>query len=182
MAIDSETGLLQWRHYTIPDEPKEVGKSSLGTPVLAPSGAPSWSSPTIDIERRLVYIGTGENYSSPAEGNSDAILAINMGDGSRAWTRQSTAGDAWNVACMMEDNPNCPEEDGPDFDHGSSILVRHEDNSELLLAGHKNGTVYALDPDNEGELIWSRKIDEAVYWWGALGYGVGRIRTLRAHQ
>ena len=82
VAIDSETGLLQWRHYTIPDEPKEVGKSSLGTPVLAPSGAPSWSSPTIDIERRLVYIGTGENYSSPAEGNSDAILAINMGDGS----------------------------------------------------------------------------------------------------
>jgi polyvinyl alcohol dehydrogenase (cytochrome) len=178
VAIDSETGLLQWRHYTIPDEPKEVGKSSLGTPVLAPSGAPSWSSPTIDIERRLVYIGTGENYSSPAEGNSDAILAINMGDGSRAWTRQSTAGDAWNVACMMEDNPNCPEEDGPDFDHGSSILlVRHEDNSELLLAGHKNGTVYALDPDNEGELIWSRKIGRGsiqggVHWGMAWGESV----------
>ena len=79
---------------------------------------------------------------------------------------------------VMEDNPNCPEEDGPDFDHGSSILlVRHEDNSELLLAGHKNGTVYALDPDNEGELIWSRKIGRGsiqggVHWGMAWGESV----------
>ena len=178
VAVDSQTGSLRWRHYTIPGEPREVGKSRIGTPVLAPSGAPSWSSPTIDAQRRLVYIGTGENYSSPAGENSDAILAINLNDGSRAWTRQSTAGDAWNVACMMADNPNCPEEDGPDFDHGSSILlVRHEDGSELLLAGHKNGTVYALDPDREGDLVWSRKVGRGsiqggVHWGMAWGEAV----------
>ena len=159
VAIDGQTGTLKWRHYTIPETPHQVGVSPLGTPIIAPSGAPTWSSPTIDQARGLVYIGTGENYSSPAEVNSDAILAINLFDGSRVWTRQSTAGDAWNVACMMADNPNCPEEEGPDFDHGSSILlVQHDDGSELLLAGHKNGTVYALDPDNQGSLLWSQRL------------------------
>ena len=178
VAIDGQTGTLNWRHYTISEEPKQVGVSPVGTPILSPSGAPTWSSPTVDRDRGLVYIGTGENYSSPAEGNSDAILAINLQDGSRVWTRQSTAGDAWNVACMMADNPNCPEEDGPDFDHGSSILlVQHDDGSELLLAGHKNGTVYALDPDNEGSLLWSRKVGRGsiqggVHWGMAWGESV----------
>ncbi|SVA93544.1 uncharacterized protein METZ01_LOCUS146398, partial [marine metagenome] len=176
--IDGQTGTLNWRHYTISEEPKQVGVSPVGTPILSPSGAPTWSSPTVDRDRGLVYIGTGENYSSPAEGNSDAILAINLQDGSRVWTRRSTAGDAWNVACMMADNPNCPEEDGPDFDHGSSILlVQHDDGSELLLAGHKNGTVYALDPDNEGSLLWSRKVGRGsiqggVHWGMAWGESV----------
>ena len=51
---------------------------------------------------------------------------------------------------MMADNPNCPPEDGPDFDHGSSILLVELDrDKDILLAGHKNGTVYALDPDNK---------------------------------
>jgi polyvinyl alcohol dehydrogenase (cytochrome) len=104
----------------------------------------------------LIYVGTGENYSSPTDGNSDAVVAIDMATGTRVWTRQSTSGDAWNVACMMADNPNCPPEDGPDFDHGSSILlVELERNKDILLAGHKNGTVYALDPDNKAQLVWA---------------------------
>ena len=96
-------------------------------------------------------MGTGENYSSPAGENSDAILAIDIESGSRAWTKQTTSGDAWNVACMMADNPNCPAEDGPDFDHGSSILLVNQSNGkDLLLAGLKNGEVLGLDPDSEG--------------------------------
>jgi polyvinyl alcohol dehydrogenase (cytochrome) len=164
MAVNAGTGEVIWRHYSIPDEPVEVGKTSIGTQVLAPSGAPIWTSPTVDRKRNLIYVGTGENYSSPAEGNSDAVLAIDIATGKRVWTRQSTSGDAWNVACMMTENPNCPLEDGPDFDHGSSILlveganVKGAKGSDILLAGHKNGTVYALDPDARGELVWETAI------------------------
>mgnify|MGYP001308874462 CR=1 FL=1 len=72
---------------------------------------------------------------------------------------QSTAGDAWNVACVMEDNPNCPAEEGPDFDHGSSILlVKKTNGDEVLAAGHKDGSVLILDPDNGGELLWSKRL------------------------
>ncbi len=159
LAVDARTGENRWRHYSIPDEPAVVGKTSVGTSVISPSGAPIWTSPTIDRTRGLLYVGTGENYSSPAEGNSDAILAIDMTSGKRVWTRQSTAGDAWNVACMMTDNPNCPKEDGPDFDHGSSILlVPLGDGKELLLAGHKNGHVFGLDPDNQGARLWETEV------------------------
>jgi len=159
LSVNASTGEINWRHYTIAEEPREAGKTSIGTKVLAPSGAPTWSSPTIDEKRSLVYIGTGENYSSPADGNSDAILAIDLETGQRAWTRQSTAGDAWNVACMMADNPNCPPEDGPDFDHGSSILLVQDSNGrDLLVAGHKNGTVFGLDPNRDGELVWQTPV------------------------
>ena len=159
LAVNGKTGKTKWRHYAIPEKPKIIGKTRLGTDIIAPSGAPIWTSPTIDPKRNLIYVGTGENYSSPAEGNSDAILAIDIETGTRAWTKQTTSGDAWNVACMMADNPNCPSEDGPDYDHGSSILlVSDEDNEDILLAGLKNGEVLGLDPDNEGETIWKTKV------------------------
>lgn len=106
-----------------------------------------------------MYVGTGENYSTPADENSDAIIAIDLNTGERIWQRQSTAGDAWNVACMMADNPNCPPEDGPDFDHGSSILlVDLPGDKQVLAAGHKNGTVFALDPDNQGQVLWQVRV------------------------
>ncbi len=159
LAIDAGSGTIAWEHFTIPDAPAPTGETSIGTRILSPSGAPIWSSPAVDKLRNRIYVGTGENYSSPADENSDAIIAIDIATGERAWQRQSTAGDAWNVACMMDANPNCPEENGPDFDHGSSmILVDLPDGGQVLTAGHKNGTVFGLDPDNAGAALWATKI------------------------
>ena len=163
LALKISDGSEVWRHYTIADAPSVTKTTRAGTNILAPSGAPVWSSPAIDRRRNLIYVGTGENYSSPADGNSDAVIAIDITTGSRVWTQQSTSGDAWNVACMMQDNPNCPPENGPDFDHGSSMILVNtptskEPNKQILAAGHKNGTVFALDPDNQGEVLWSTKV------------------------
>ena len=159
LAVNGTDGGVVWRHYSIPEAPVEVGKTTVGTKIFAPSGGPIWSSPTVDAKRGRIYVGTGENYSSPADANSDAVLAIDMQTGARVWTRQSTSGDAWNVACMMNNNPNCPPENGPDFDHGSSILlVEIDDGEEVLIAGHKNGIVYGLDPDDKGKVKWSTKV------------------------
>tara|TARA_B110000967_G_scaffold196272_1_gene226663 strand:+ start:2328 stop:4292 length:1965 start_codon:yes stop_codon:yes gene_type:complete len=177
LAIDATNGDVLWRHHTIPGEPSEVSRTSIGTKVLSPSGAPVWSSPTVDVKRGLIYVGTGENYSSPADENSDAVLAIDMATGARVWTRQSTSGDAWNVACMMADNPNCPPEDGPDFDHGSSILIVELDkDKDILLAGHKNGTVYALDPDNKAEVLWATEVGRGSIQ-GGVHFGMSAADT-----
>ena len=177
LAIDGTNGSVLWRHYTIEGEPSEVNRTSVGTRVLAPSGAPVWSSPTVDRKRGLIYVGTGENYSSPPDGNSDAVLAIDMATGARVWTRQSTSGDAWNVACMMANNPNCPPENGPDFDHGSSILIVELDgDKDILLAGHKNGTVYALDPDNKAEVRWTTDVGRGSIQ-GGIHFGMSAADT-----
>ena len=177
LAIDATNGDVLWRHHTIPGEPSEVSRTSIGTRVLSPSGAPVWSSPTVDLKRGLIYVGTGENYSSPADENSDAVLAIDMATGARVWTRQSTSGDAWNVACMMADNPNCPPEDGPDFDHGASILiVELEKDKDILLAGHKNGTVYALDPDNKAKVLWATEVGRGSIQ-GGVHFGMSAADT-----
>jgi polyvinyl alcohol dehydrogenase (cytochrome) len=108
VALDAATGANRWKAYTIPTPPREVGRTRLGTRILAPSGAPVWNSPAIDAERGLLYVGTGENYSSPANDTSDALIAFRLKDGAMVWHAQKTANDAWNVACMLKDNPNCP--------------------------------------------------------------------------
>lgn len=159
VALNAANGSQNWTHYTIPTPPAETGRTSAGTRVFAPSGAPTWTSPAVDPRRNVIYVGTGENYSSPADENSDAILAIDMTTGERVWQVQSTSGDAWNVACMMVDNPNCPEERGPDFDHGSSMVMTNlPDGRQVLTVGHKNGTIYGLDPDNQGSILWSTRV------------------------
>jgi len=159
IALDAASGATVWKTYTIDEVPSEAGRTTAGTAILAPSGAPVWNSPTIDRTRGLLYVGTGENYSSPANDRSDALLALELATGKLLWHRQMTSGDAWNVACMMLDNPNCPKEDGPDLDFGAAtILARDRKGRDLLLAGQKSGDVYALDLSNRGEPVWSRKI------------------------
>ncbi|MEM7612787.1 MAG: PQQ-binding-like beta-propeller repeat protein [Pseudomonadota bacterium] len=159
VAVDVQTGDVGWTHYSIPEVPVEVARTRLDTPIIAPSGAPIWASPTVDVERGRIYVGTGENYSSPADGNSDAVIAIDLATGERVWQRQTFSGDAWNVACMMADNPNCPEENGPDLDHGSAILLVDAGNGrQVLAAGLKDGSVIALDPDDNGKLLWQSKV------------------------
>lgn len=159
VALDTRTGAVRWRTYMIDNEPKLVGNTRGGTPILAPSGAPVWNSPTIDATRGVLYVGTGDNYSQPADDRSDAILAIRLRDGKVVWHRQMLAGDAWNAACMAKGNPNCPAQEGPDGDFGASaILMRPPAGRALLLAGQKSGEIYALDPDGGGQLLWRRAL------------------------
>ena len=158
-ALNASDGGTAWDSYSVDMESVAVGATSLGTRIMAPSGAPVWTSPTIFASANMLIFGSGENYSSPADDNSDSIIAVRLDTGERIWQRQNVEGDAWNVACMMNNNPNCPPENGPDFDHGSSILlVEIDDGEEVLLAGHKNGTVYGLDPDDKGKVKWSTKV------------------------
>ncbi|MFK8031847.1 MAG: PQQ-binding-like beta-propeller repeat protein [Gammaproteobacteria bacterium] len=157
LALSIHDGSEVWRSYTIENAPKQHSKTAVGTPVLGPSGAPIWNSPTIDLKRRQIYSGTGENYSSPADHNSDAIIAVNIDTGERVWTYQATRGDAWNVACMLEDKSNCPIEDGPDYDFGSSAILVNAGDTQVLVAGQKSGTVHGINPDT-GQSLWRTQI------------------------
>lgn len=161
VALDAATGQEIWKTHSIDEEPAIAGTNSAGTTILAPSGAPIWTSPTVDMKRGRLYVGTGENYSSPADGNSDAIIAIDMETGSKLWISQQTSGDAWNAGCLIEftsDDANCPEENGPDYDFGSSpMLVTLSDGRNVVIGGQKSGAVMAIDPES-GENLWKTKV------------------------
>ncbi len=159
VALNTSSGATKWKAHTITEEPRPVRTTPLGTRIFAPSGAPVWNSPTIDLERGALYVGSGENYSSPANDRSDAVLAFRLDNGKVLWSHQLLAGDAWNVACMMQNNPNCPPENGPDVDVASgTILHRLPDGRQILLVGQKNGVVYGLDPDAGGKMVWKKKV------------------------
>ncbi len=155
----ADTGEKLWTGYTIDEPPREVGKNSVGTPRIAPSGAPIWNTPALDLKRGVMYVGTGENYSSPANDTSDAILALDLADGSIRWRQQMTSGDAWNMGCETEEKINCPPENGPDYDFGAAVIIaRTAEGREVLIAGQKSGVVYGLDPDKGGEVLWQKKL------------------------
>lgn len=158
VAYRADNGDRLWKNHTIAEVPSPQSPNSAGVMQLGPSGAPIWNTPSVDPARRQLYVGTGENYSSPAGDTSDAVIAFNMDDGSIQWVFQATAGDAWNSACVMENRTNCPEEDGPDFDFGAAtILARGSDGRERVLAGQKSGMVWALNPD-DGKLLWKKRV------------------------
>jgi polyvinyl alcohol dehydrogenase (cytochrome) len=117
-----------------------------------------WGVPVIDEKRRRIYLGTGENYSSPADDTSDAIMAFDLDSGELIWKQQMTANDAWNMGCEVENQANCPEEDGPDYDFGAAtILAVNKAGDDILLAGQKSGEVFGFNPEN-GELLWRNKL------------------------
>jgi polyvinyl alcohol dehydrogenase (cytochrome) len=159
VALDANTGERIWKSYTIAELARPFRRNSRGVQQWGPSGAGVWSAPTVDFGKRAIYAATGDSHSDPAAITSDAILAFDMDTGVMRWSRQMTPGDAWNVACVEGDPANCPEAHGLDLDFGSSpILVDLEGGKRALIAGQKSGVVYALDADQQGQVLWQTRI------------------------
>lgn len=164
-SLDANTGHLLWKTYTIPDPPTTTKKNAQGTELYGPSGAAIWSSPTIDVKRKAVYVGTGNNYSDPPTRDSDAVLAFDIDTGSMRWSKQMNP-DVWNFSCSQPGKPNCPENPDRDTDIGASPILRSlPDGKDILLIGQKSGMVYGIDPDKRGEILWETQIGKG----GALG-------------
>ena len=157
-ALDAATGDVAWKSFTIPETPSPRGRNPEGAFLMGPAGAAVWSAPTIDAGRRLVYAATGNAYTAPAAATSDAIVAFDLDTGAIRWTNQLTPDDAFIINCGGG-NPNCPDDDGPDFDFGSSpVLVTMTDGRDLLVIGQKSGVGYGLDPDREGAIVWQYRV------------------------
>ncbi|MFN3231767.1 MAG: PQQ-binding-like beta-propeller repeat protein [Alphaproteobacteria bacterium] len=177
-AYDAEGGGLLWKTYTIDEEPTIQRQNAIGTDNYGPSGAPIWNSPAIDAQRNQLYVGTGENYSSPATLTSDAIIAFDLDTGAINWSFQATPNDVWNTACDSDRPANCPVEDGPDFDFGAAtMLATSATGRDLVLAGQKSGVAHALDPDT-GEVIWQNQVGRGGVQGGihfGMAAGEGRL-------
>ena len=159
VALDAATGKVIWRHYNVDQVAVRTGESPNGMPMWGPSGISVWSAPTLDPEKKALYVGTGNNFSDPPTAQSDAIMALSMNTGQVLWTRQVTENDAYNVACVSVDRTNCPKTSGPDSDFGSSpMLIKLPNGKRALIAGQKSGVVTAVDPDDQGKVLWQVRV------------------------
>lgn len=159
VALELKTGKRLWVGHTMADATKQKVNRA-GAQLWGPSGAPIWSTPAIDEKRNVLYIGTGENNSLPVTNTSDAIIAFDLNTGERRWVFQATEKDVWNYACRS--GANCDFGDAAiirDHDFGGSVMItKRKDGRDLLVVGQKSGVTWALDPDNNGALVWSQKI------------------------
>ena len=172
VALDTRTGRILWKTYTVPNIPGYSGNGVWGS-----MGA-------IDRARRLLYVATGNNYSVPADAATcvknattaaakhaclapdnyfDSVLAIDLRTGRVRWASFAMPYDAWNLACLpgFANAAACPETAGPDYDfaQGPSLFTIHQGRRlrAVVGAGQKSGVYWAFDRDT-GARIWSTQV------------------------
>lgn len=170
VALDANTGKQIWKSWVVPEEPKPYRTMANGVTLYRPAGGAVWNAPTVDPRRGAVYFGTGDATTAPPAVTTDAIMAVDINTGKLLWSYQATEGDVFMGGCNGPTRSEaCPSPMGPDMDIGNSpILVTLLTGRRVLLGGTKSADVFALDPDNNGALLY--RVNAAG---GATGGGRG---------
>ncbi len=162
-ALNIRTGEKLWEYHTMPTAEYNGMVSSTGVKQRGPSGAPIWTTPTIDAERGQIYVTTGENTSHPTTGTSDSVIALDLQTGAENWVFQALENDMWNFSCSAA-GPNCivlADTNSVDFDFGGPAILVEAGERELLIAGQKSGDLWALDPVT-GAVVWNQRVGEGT--------------------
>ena len=177
--VNAADGSPVWTWHTMPDAQPLGRKNAKGIDVYGPSGAPIWSSPSVDLKAGVVYTATGENTSPPATGTSDSLIAIDLATGKQTWGFQALANDVWNMSCPIG-SPTGGRPPGAncffaaegsvlrDHDFGGGPVIWRGKGKTLILGGQKSGDVWALDAKT-GKQVWHRQFGKGtalggVHW------------------
>ncbi|MBC8291975.1 MAG: PQQ-binding-like beta-propeller repeat protein [Proteobacteria bacterium] len=128
----------------------------------------------VSADGETIYMASVGCYTAPSIGNSDAIFSLNAADGAVNWIHRTQSIEQFD--------------DGPFFhDYGflnGPILAEVDDGlggtQPLVIAGGKDGTLYAVDRDT-GVLLWSNELAPAPEFAafglfnGAMGFADGRL-------
>jgi polyvinyl alcohol dehydrogenase (cytochrome) len=156
VALDASTGKEIWKAWVVPEEPKPYRTMPNGVVLYKPAGGAVWNAPTVDPVRGALYVGTGDATTAPPAKTTDAIMAVDINTGKLLWSYQATENDVFMGGCNgPAKSEACPSPMGPDMDIGNSpILTTLPDGKRALLGGTKSADVFALDPDNNGALLF----------------------------
>jgi len=164
VALDAKSGAILWKTFDMPDNGGQTDQYS---------GGAVWQPAAIDPKRGTLFIGTGNNYTVPADVVAcqnanptancaapddffDTALALDLKTGQVKWAKRLQGSDTWTGACLTSSgpNPNCPVPSSPDFDMGGAgpNLV-----GNIVGFGQKSGIFWALNPDN-GNIVWSTPV------------------------
>jgi polyvinyl alcohol dehydrogenase (cytochrome) len=173
IAYDANTGARQWQSYTISEAAVPLRTTSIGTQLHGPAGAAVWAAPTIDPERRRIYISTSNGYTFPAPNTTNSVMALDLQSGKRIWVRQLTPNDAFLMNCGPKStSETCPQEIGPDFAVGTSPILKTLPGGRRVLAvGQKSGLAWGIDAET-GVVIWQHRVGQGtplggIEWGGA---------------
>ena len=187
VAVDVRNGAKVWQTYAIPERPRSLNKTnSAGTPLFGPAGAGVWSSFAIDEKRRAIYAPTGncsitEHFGAGNlafdGGACNSILAVDMDTGRRLWMTNlfPAVSDRDSGGCGHGPDRliNCPGYiQGPGDDANQAILIDLPTGRSVLLGVQESGRITALDPDDNGAVLWvaqagDRLAPNAAGWGGA---------------
>jgi polyvinyl alcohol dehydrogenase (cytochrome) len=199
VALDANTGKEIWKAWVVPEEPQPYKTMANGVTLYKPAGGAVWNSPTVDPVRRAVYFGTGDATTAPSPKTTDAVMAVDINTGKLLWAYQATENDVFMGGCNGPNHSDaCPTPLGPDMDIGNSpILKTLPGGKRVLIAGTKDADVVALDPDNNGKLlyrinvmgvptggggrgrgtiVWGGAADDQNAYYGAAGAGLAAVR------
>jgi polyvinyl alcohol dehydrogenase (cytochrome) len=159
VALDGASGKQIWKSYTVVDPPAPLKKGETGPQLWGPAGAAVWASPTIDTKKNVLYAATGNSYTNVSINTSDAILAFDLASGSLLWSSQVQPKDNFTMGCGR--GVNCPEDRGPDYDFGTSPILRElPGGKRVLVCGQKAGVLWGLDPDDKGKVLWQTRVGQ----------------------
>ncbi|MGR8934175.1 MAG: outer membrane protein assembly factor BamB family protein [Gammaproteobacteria bacterium] len=178
-AYDLKSGRRLWRTFMIDSPLRYLGKNSRGANRYGPSGVSVFAPPTVDVKRGLVYIGTGNQHTGPFVPESDAVVALDITSGAKRWVaslapKQFGGTDIYHMGCEVWADPkqeNCPPENiakkgDRDFAAPVMLISRHS-RYDTLIAGNKDGMLYALEP-SDGRIIWERRVGKGGELGGIL--------------
>jgi polyvinyl alcohol dehydrogenase (cytochrome) len=185
VAVDETTGSILWKTYMVPENGGVVGGYS--------GGAVWGSTPMVDLDRGLVYVATGNNYTVPDDvaacqllmpNNSvcidrdnriDSVVAMDLSTGLIRWTFQALFSDNSTNGCLF--GVNCESPEGPDHDFAQGSLFVNTAFGPVVFAGQKSGAGYDLNADS-GALLWHTQNWDANH----VGLGNRRLPNLRCQQ
>jgi polyvinyl alcohol dehydrogenase (cytochrome) len=141
-ALDAATGKERWATVTAPTGGQRTGGGQAGVRPTGPGCADVWGSPSVDVARRLVFVGTGNCTAIDRWGDhSDAILALDLDTGAELWSYQ----------------PHEPNRDDLDFAGAPNLF--DADGRAAVGLGNKDAVYYAVDRET-GEPLWNTRVAE----------------------
>jgi polyvinyl alcohol dehydrogenase (cytochrome) len=83
-------------------------------------------------------------------------MAVDLDTGKYLWSFQATENDVFMGGCNIPNaSEACPKPMGPDMDIGNSPILKTLPNGKrVLIAGTKSADIFALDPDDNGKLLY----------------------------
>ena len=151
-AFDVRTGKERWSFRTVP-VPGEFGNHTWeGDGWRDRGGANAWGGVSVDVTRRMVFVGLGsasfDFYGGDRPGRNlfaNSVVALDGRSGARIWHYQTLRHDLWD-----HDLPTCP----------TLVTVRHDGvDIDAVAQVTKTGYVFLFDRDTGRPLYPITEVD-----------------------